>query len=73
MILNSEIMKRYEPCPKCDSAKASDGILVYCFQAYGEAYHLRNCPMVDKYIISMEKSQAESRGYTPCLKCGGVE
>jgi hypothetical protein len=73
MILNSEIKKRYTSCPKCGSAQRDPGMQVYCFPAYGESYHLRECPLVDKYIISMEKNQAEARGYTPCLKCGGVE
>jgi hypothetical protein len=72
-ILNQEIKKRYKPCPLCGSADAEEGVLVCCFQAYGEAYHLQSCPTVDKYIISMEKDQAEARGYTPCLKCGGIE
>ncbi len=72
-VLNEEIRKRYKPCSKCGSDVAENGSLVCCYQAYGEAYHLLSCPTVDKYIISMEKDQAESRGYTPCLKCGGVE
>lgn len=72
-ILNKEVRKRYEPCPKCGSAEAEDGTIVYCFQAYGEAYHLQSCPTIDKYVISIEKNQAEARGYTPCLKCGGIE
>jgi hypothetical protein len=73
MILNQDVRKHYAPCEKCDSAEAKDGTQVYCFQNYGETYHLYSCPTVDKYIISMEKTQAEARGYTPCLKCGGVE
>ncbi len=73
MILNPDIKKHYDSCPKCDSATVGIGMQIYCFPEYGESYHVRDCPMVDKYIISMEKEQAESRGYTPCLKCGGVE
>jgi len=72
-ILNHGIRNRYEPCPKCGSADSENGTQVYCFQAYGESYHLLSCPTVDKYVISMEKDQAEERGYTPCLKCGGIE
>jgi hypothetical protein len=72
-ILNQEIRKRYEPCPKCGSVDAEDGTIVCCFQTYGEAYHLQSCQTVDKYVISMERYQAEARGYTPCLKCGGIE
>ena len=73
MILNQQVKKDYSPCPICGSADAEDGMQVFCFQAYGKSYHLRSCPLVDKYVISMEKEQAESRGYTPCLKCGGAE
>jgi hypothetical protein len=73
IILNQEIRKQYQPCPICSAADAEDGTLVCCFQAYGEAYHLQSCPMVEKYVISIEKEQAEARGYTPCLKCGGIE
>jgi len=73
IILNQEIRKRYAPCPKCGSGASDNGTSICCFQAYGEAYHLQSCPTVDKYVISMEKNQADARGYTPCLKCGGIE
>lgn len=72
-VLNEAIRKQYEPCSKCGSSATENGTLICCYQAYGEAYHLLSCPTVDKYIISMEIDQAESRGYTPCLKCGGVQ
>jgi hypothetical protein len=72
-VLNENIRKRYEPCPKCGAADAGSGSVVFCFQDYGEAYHLQSCPTIDKYVISIEKNQAEARGYTPCLKCGGIE
>jgi len=72
-ILNQDIKKRFEPCQKCGSADADNGMQIFCFQSYGESYHLLSCPTVDKYVISMEKNQAEARGYTPCLKCGGIE
>lgn len=73
MILNQDIRDRYAPCEKCDSSTAENGHQVYCFQDYGESYHLYTCPTIDKYVISIEKDQAEARGYTPCLKCGGIE
>lgn len=73
VVLNQKIRSSYDPCPKCGSADITNGSMVFCFQSYGEAYHLHTCPTVDKYVISMEKNQAEARGYTPCLKCGGVE
>lgn len=71
-VLNHEIRERYAACQKCGSAEVEDGSQVYCFREYGESYHLNSCPTVDKYVISMEKDQAEARGYTPCLKCGGI-
>lgn len=71
-VLNHEIKERYTSCQKCGSAEAEYGLQVYCFLEYGESYHLDSCPTVDKYVISMEKDQAEARGYTPCLKCGGI-
>jgi hypothetical protein len=73
VILNQEIRDKYMPCEKCDSNRAEIGTQVYCFQKYGQSYHLYSCPTVDKYVISMEKEQAEERGYTPCLKCGGSQ
>jgi hypothetical protein len=71
LILNEEIRKRYKACELCHAADASFGTQVYCFLEYGENYHLISCPSVDKYVVSMTKQQAEDRGYTPCLKCGG--
>lgn len=73
MILNQELRNKYEPCEKCATGSIENGTQVYCFQEYGESYHRLSCPTIDKYVISMEKSQAEARGYTPCLKCGGIE
>jgi len=73
MILNSEIKQHYAPCDICNSDQCKIGSTVFCFPNYGEAYHLQSCPTIDKYIISMDQEQAEARGYTPCLKCGGVE
>jgi hypothetical protein len=73
VVLNQKIRSRYDPCPKCGTADITNGSIVLCFQAYGEAFHLQTCPIIDKYVISMERYQAEARGFTPCLKCGGVE
>jgi hypothetical protein len=71
MILNQELRNKYAPCEKCETESIENGTQVYCFQEYGESYHRLSCPTIDKYIIAIEKNQAEARGYTPCLKCGG--
>lgn len=71
-VLTSALKKKYKPCRKCFSAKLPEGAIVYCFLKYGDAYHRENCKAVDRYTVTMEKTQAESRGYTPCEKCGGI-
>lgn len=70
MILNAGVRRNYDSCKMCDSGGIENGHSVYCFKA-GGAYHYGSCPTVDKYVVRMEKRDAESRGYTPCLKCGG--
>ena len=70
MILTNKIKREYEPCSICDSETMTLGSLVYCFRT-GNSYHRGSCPIVDKYVISIEKEEAIKKGYTPCLKCGG--
>ncbi|MEE3362779.1 MAG: hypothetical protein VZQ84_04370 [Anaerovoracaceae bacterium] len=70
--LSSSIRKKYEPCHLCRPSSLSNGSNVYCFMNYGETYHRKSCSCIDKYIIPMEKSEAEGRGYRKCSKCGGV-
>ncbi len=71
MILGDELKKHYDPCRHCDAADLPAGSLVYCFPDYGGAYHRRSCRSVERYTVTMTLRQAEERGYTPCLKCGG--
>lgn len=70
MILSDQIRRKYEPCSTCDADCLPDGTLVYCFKT-GASYHTGRCPIVDKYVISIEKEEAVRRGYTACSKCGG--
>jgi len=70
MIMSQMIRRIYEPCSICDSHDLSNGNLVYCFKT-GQAYHTGSCPIVDKYVVSIEKEAAIKRGYTVCMKCGG--
>ncbi|MCR5481518.1 MAG: hypothetical protein K6F52_01870 [Clostridia bacterium] len=68
VLLTSAVKRKYKPCPNCNPGR-NNGTTVYCFPAAGKAYHTGKCPSVDKYVISMEKEEAEARGYTACLKC----
>ncbi|MDR0570911.1 MAG: hypothetical protein LBG71_06815 [Clostridiales Family XIII bacterium] len=71
MALNEGVRKKYGPCKLCKPKDLPNGSLVYCFTASGEAYHRGDCSAVDKYVESIEKDDAEAKGYTACAKCGG--
>ena len=71
MVLTADVRRHYTPCQICGAADLMNGSLVYCYPAYGEAFHRAGCSQVDKYVIPMDLEDAQSRGYTPCSKCGG--
>lgn len=68
MTMSAQIRRKYSPCSICGSKCLSDGSLVYCFRT-GDSYHAGSCPIVDKYVISIEKEEAVKKGYTACSKC----
>ncbi len=70
VVMSGQIRRKYNPCCMCDSRDLLDGSLVYCFKT-GQSFHRGDCPIVDKYVISIEREEAIERGYTPCSKCGG--
>lgn len=70
MVMTDQIRRKYEPCSICNSRGLSNGSLVYCFRT-GQSFHTGNCPIVDKYVISIEREEAVRKGYTACSKCGG--
>ena len=71
VLLSNSIRREFDPCSICKPSGIFNGNLVYCFIKTGESYHRGSCPIVDKYVISIEKDEAIKKGYTPCLKCGG--
>jgi hypothetical protein len=70
-LLGAGVRQRYTPCKLCDPGSLPAGSLVYCFQTAGKAFHRGDCTLVDRYVVPIELEEAEARGYTPCLKCGG--
>ena len=70
MIMSQQVRRKYDPCSICDSSDLTNGSVVYCFKT-GQSYHMGSCPIVDKYVLSIEKEAAIKRGYTACAKCGG--
>jgi hypothetical protein len=71
MVMSAQIRRKYSRCSICNSETLQDGRLVYCFKT-GSSYHTGDCPIVDKYVISIEKEKAIKDGYTACSKCGGI-
>lgn len=69
--LSQDVRREYRSCELCGSGEKSIGTTVFLFRRAGEAYHTGSCNTVDKYFIEIDKEEAEERGYTPCLKCGG--
>lgn len=69
-VLTSQIRTKYDRCKICNPTNKIDGELVYIFR-YGKDYHLGSCQLVNKYIISIDKTQAENEGYLKCNKCNG--
>lgn len=72
-MLSDAIRNSFEPCAVCDASEKPKGSIIFCFKEYGKAYHSSDCPIVDKYIIEIEVSEAEKKGYQACSKCGGGE
>jgi hypothetical protein len=71
LYLTASIQKHYHPCPNCKSGEAKLGTPVYCFDSYGEAYHLAGCKSVKRYYIDISRKSAIESGYVACSKCGG--
>jgi hypothetical protein len=70
-ILTGAVRSGYSPCELCKPGGAPDGTLVYVFPSAGGAYHLGECYIVKRFVISMSEDDAKSKGYTKCAKCGG--
>ncbi len=69
-LMTDSIKRKYKSCNLCQSKKAAEGSIIYCFQ-YGNSYHTAVCSTVTKYTVCMDRHDAEIRGYTKCSICGG--
>lgn len=70
-ILTSSLKKKYSSCALCDSGTMSSGSIVFCFEGEDTAYHRGTCRSINRQTVTIDKTEAESRGYSPCSKCGG--
>lgn len=69
--LSQKIKQSYKPCELCNAKSAQIGSPVFCFQQYGEVYHLAECKTVERYYVAIKQNHAEQQGYSPCQKCNG--
>ncbi len=66
-----------DPLPISEFQKNADSQPVVIFPKYGEKFHAASCRYVkqeyegDEYKLSMEKVDAEAKGYTACSICNG--
>ena len=70
-VLSDSIRDRYSPCPICDSENMKTGSVVFVFTNSGSSYHRGDCKTIDKYVVRIDRSEAEEKGYAPCSVCGG--
>lgn len=71
MVLTGNVKKKYSPCSLCNAENLSMGEFVYCFTENGAVYHRESCRLITRYTIEINRSEAISKGYIPCSKCGG--
>ena len=66
--LTASLRRTYDGCQNCKPETLENGTPVYCF-ATGKVYHSRECSAVERYVVSIAKSQAEEQGYSACSYC----
>ncbi len=65
------------PLSLAEFQKNEESVPVVIFPKYGKRFHTAGCRYATKnyngneYKIEMEKADAQAKGYTPCLVCGG--
>lgn len=71
MVLTNTLMKQYAACSLCEPSSLAIGSYVYCFTDSGKVYHRASCKLVDRYVVEINKEDAQKQGYESCSKCGG--
>ena len=70
-LLTASVKRHYSPCGLCHSEKIPTGNIVFCFYGDDTSYHYGSCRSIRRHTAVIDKHEAESKGYTPCSKCGG--
>lgn len=69
--LTASVKRDYSPCGMCRSESLPYGSVVFCFSGEDTSYHRGNCRCIDRHVIEIDKTEALSKGYSPCSKCKG--
>ncbi len=73
LVLTDPVRMFYEPCKICRPQILPNGALVYMYSESSSVYHRKSCASISKSYETMSRSEAESKGYTPCMLCIGDE
>ena len=73
LVLTDPVRMFYVPCRICKPQALPNGALVYMYSESSSTYHRKNCASVSKSYETMSRSEAEEKGYTPCMLCMGHE
>ena len=73
IILTNTVRRMYAACRICKPQALPDGAYVCLYTENSSVYHRRSCASITKTFETMTRSEAEQKGYTPCLLCIGGE
>ena len=71
LVLTNAVRNNYAACKICKPAALPNGALVYMYSEDSSVYHRKSCASVTKSFETMSRSEAEGKGYTPCMLCVG--
>lgn len=72
VILNDSVRRSYKSCRICKPSALPNGAYVCIYSDASKMYHRQSCASVTKSYEKMTRSEAESKGYTPCMLCIGA-
>ncbi|MBO4861921.1 MAG: hypothetical protein J5535_03370 [Firmicutes bacterium] len=73
LILTNSVRSMYSACRICKPGSLPNGAYVCMYTENSSVYHRRSCASITKSYETMTRSEAEKKGYTPCLLCIGAE
>jgi len=68
-VLTNDIKRKYSPCKICDPDELPIGSSIAIYGSSSKIYHRRSCATVSKSYECISRTEAISRGYTPCKLC----